>query len=466
MLGCRTLLNGWNWVFCMDCRCQVRSGLFGGMGRLGAIACALVMAVSCDPPPSKPTAKPSASAPASVASAISTASASARPAGSTAAEAGVDAGAVAAADAGSVDAATGSGACPSGMVHVEGDYCMTVRHQCVASFAEKEATGSLGFDDQCWSYAPGSAQCGTGNKKVAVQLKLIPGDKHDQTRADTKHAYGKKYLGVKVGDKVNGCTVEKVLGYGAGVAREGSSLVLDCPPIIRLSFCMDRYEYPNKAGATPARLYNWYDAQDTCEKEGKRLCEEQEWTLACEGPERQPYANGWKREVWKPDDETSRNACNISRCHSDCPPEDRDSTGQCTQFDPNLGKEAPRPPCYVEPEWVATQIPFVSDAKKQKYFDMIDKASGNPQYPFLLPSGSMKRCVSPYGIYDMPGNIDEWVQSFDNYDTKISNLKGGHYLHNCRARCRPVTTRHGPYYFQGSIGFRCCADPGSTAGGR
>jgi formylglycine-generating enzyme required for sulfatase activity len=71
----------------------------------------------------------------------------------------------------------------------------------------------------------------------------------------------------------------------------------------------------------------------------------------------------------------------------------------------------------------------------------------------------MSRCVSPYGIYDLTGNIDEWVQSFDFHDSKISNLKGGHYLHNCRARCRPVTTRHGPYYFQASIGFRCCADP-------
>ena len=353
--------------------------------------------------------------------------------------------------------------CPEDMVRVEGDYCLTVSHRCLESFAGKTATGSLGFDDQCFSYAPGSSRCGTLRKKVKVELKLNAGEKLDQKRADTRHAFGKKFVGVKAGDQVNGCTVERVQGYGRGVAREGSVLELDCPPVIHLSFCMDRYEFPNKKGATPARITNWYDAQEACEGEGKRLCEEHEWTLACEGPERQPYPNGWKREIWTADSEESRGACNISRCTSNCRPEDQDDKGRCTQYDPNLGKDAPRPACYVEPEWVQTQMPFQTEGTKAKYLKKADQASGDPKYPFLLPSGSMDRCVSPYGIYDMAGNVDEWVQSFDHHETKISNLKGGHYLHNCRARCRPVTTRHGPFYFQASVGFRCCRDPKSTA---
>ncbi len=351
------------------------------------------------------------------------------------------------------------GGCPDGMVYVEGDYCMTVSHQCSDSLAEKTATGAIGFDDQCISYVPGSAKCGTARKKVSVHLKVVPGDKQDQVRADPARAFGKKFLGAKAGDVVNGCTVERVRGYGRGVATAGSIVELDCPPVIRLAFCMDRYEYPNQAGATPARLHSWYDAQEACEAAGKRLCEEQEWTLACEGPERQPYPTGWARGTWTADSEESSNGCNISRCYSNCRPEDRDAKGRCTEYDPLLKRTAARPACYVEPTWISTQMPGVSEAAKRKYLDRVDRASGDPNYPFLLPSGSMSRCVSPYGIYDLTGNIDEWVQSFDFHDSKISNLKGGHYLHNCRARCRPVTTRHGPYYFQASVGFRCCADP-------
>ncbi len=353
----------------------------------------------------------------------------------------------------------GSARCPDGMAYVEGDYCMTVSHQCLESLADKSAAGALGFDDQCISYVPGSAKCGTARKKVSVHLKVVPGDKQDQERADPARAFGKKFVGAKAGDVINGCTVERVRGYGRGVATMGSIVELDCPPVIRLAFCMDRYEYPNQPGATPARLTSWYDAQEACEAAGKRLCEEQEWTLACEGPERQPYPTGWARGTWITDGEEANEGCNISRCYSNCRPEDQDKRGWCTEYDPLLKREASRPPCYTEPDWVDQQMPGQSEATKKKYLDMVDRASRDPKYPFLLPSGSQSRCVSPYGIYDLTGNIDEWVQSFDFHDSKISNLKGGHYLHNCRARCRPVTTRHGPYYFQASVGFRCCADP-------
>jgi len=123
---------------------------------------------------------------------------------------------------------------------------------------------------------PGSSKCGTARKKVSVHLKVVPGDKHDQDRADTKHAFGKKFLGAKAGDVINGCTVERILGFGRDSAVPGSIVQLDCPSVIRLAFCMDRYEYPNQPGATPARLASWYEAQETCEAAGKRLCEEQD----------------------------------------------------------------------------------------------------------------------------------------------------------------------------------------------
>ncbi|MFP2958213.1 formylglycine-generating enzyme family protein, partial [Myxococcus sp. 1LA] len=50
------------------------------------------------------------------------------------------------------------------------------------------------------------------------------------------------------------------------------------------SFCVDEYEYPNRAGAVPKVAVAWEEARGTCEREGKRLCTEEEWEKACKGP--------------------------------------------------------------------------------------------------------------------------------------------------------------------------------------
>ncbi len=49
------------------------------------------------------------------------------------------------------------------------------------------------------------------------------------------------------------------------------------------NFCIDRFEFPNRAGAMPKTYINWFDAQAECAKLGKRLCSEEEWIRACDG---------------------------------------------------------------------------------------------------------------------------------------------------------------------------------------
>jgi hypothetical protein len=71
---------------------------------------------------------------------------------------------------------------------------------------------------------------------------------------------------------------------------------------VKKHVCMDKYEYPNRVGANPVVMKTWYEARATCSGEGKRLCTESEWTLACEGEERLPYPYGYAR---------SSEACNI-----------------------------------------------------------------------------------------------------------------------------------------------------------
>ena len=182
----------------------------------------------------------------------------------------------------------------------------------------------------------------------------------------------------------------------------------------RKTFCIDRYEYPNRVGILPTLGVTWGDAGKLCAAEGRRLCTDSEWTLACEGDEMRPYPYGFKRD--------SR-ACNIDKPYI-----------------------VPDEAAYADPERRA------AEAKR------LDQSE---------PSGSRSACVSPFGAYDMTGNVDEWVVN-ERGSAKsapyVSGLKGG-YWGPVRNRCRPMTVDHNQWHFGYQIGFRCCADPvvaGST----
>jgi formylglycine-generating enzyme required for sulfatase activity len=179
-------------------------------------------------------------------------------------------------------------------------------------------------------------------------------------------------------------------------------------PEQRRQFCIDRYEYPNRAGAHPPVMVSWFDAQATCEARGKRLCWSGEWTAACEGPERTPFPYGRARDNTK---------CNIDN----------------TWIDPRLRD------LYAKDPRVA-----------QRELSRLDQSA---------PSGAVEGCVSGFGVHDMTGNFDEWVTSEEPPSDKSqwAGLKGGAWGH-VRNACRPMTTSHPPdfkYYF---VSFRCCAD--------
>jgi tRNA A-37 threonylcarbamoyl transferase component Bud32 len=57
-------------------------------------------------------------------------------------------------------------------------------------------------------------------------------------------------------------------------------------------FWIDRYEYPNVAGAPPLTHVDWQAAADLCQRAGKRLCTESEWEQACAGTEKRAYPYG------------------------------------------------------------------------------------------------------------------------------------------------------------------------------
>jgi eukaryotic-like serine/threonine-protein kinase len=57
-------------------------------------------------------------------------------------------------------------------------------------------------------------------------------------------------------------------------------------------FCIDQYEYPNKKGESPSINITWYEAEEYCKKEDKRLCSGEEWEKACAGKEWLKYSYG------------------------------------------------------------------------------------------------------------------------------------------------------------------------------
>lgn len=73
-------------------------------------------------------------------------------------------------------------------------------------------------------------------------------------------------------------------------------------------------------------------------------------------------------------------------------------------------------------------------------------------------AGERPRCVSPYGVRDLVGNVDEWVHRDGFVRPWRSALRGGWWLAG-RNNCRAQTTAHDEYYFGPQTGFRCCRNP-------
>lgn len=156
------------------------------------------------------------------------------------------------------------------------------------------------------------------------------------------------------------------------------------------------------ATGLPAADVSWTQASEACKANGKRLCKENEWVFACEGEEMRPYPYGFRRDA---------SLCNFEIT-----------------------------------EGLATNKGELADHRQP--------VTANPQ------------CLSPFGVANMVGNIDEWVvlekPHYSNVNggrKMMSGLKGG-WWGPLRNRCRPVTVDHDELFHELQTGYRCCADAG------
>jgi hypothetical protein len=166
----------------------------------------------------------------------------------------------------------------------------------------------------------------------------------------------------------------------------------------------------SRANVVPQGYISGAQSARACMEAGKRLCSRDEWLAACRGPALRiyPYGNSFVA-----------GACNVGRP-------------------------------------VHPLISFYGRSDPSIYtFTNMNNPGINQQPDSLARTGQYDRCVSQDGLFDMHGNLHEWIVEPDG------TFKGGFYAdtNTNGAGCLYTTTAHGFTYHDYSTGFRCCADP-------
>jgi len=177
--------------------------------------------------------------------------------------------------------------------------------------------------------------------------------------------------------------------------------------------CVDRYEAPNRRGHKPLVMQSANEADAWCHAHRKRLCTEDEWIAACEGDDHRQYPYGDTYEYGR---------CNDDRTWK-------------TVDEATLAR------------WPA--------ADAQAHAKELYQASR---------SGSKRRCVSQAGVYDMTGNVEEWVVRTREHANDWPYILAGCYWSGCygggKPTCHSTNNAHGPEFRFYETGFRCCKDAG------
>jgi hypothetical protein len=161
----------------------------------------------------------------------------------------------------------------------------------------------------------------------------------------------------------------------------------------------------SRAGVVPQAYISRNEAETACEASHKRLCKEDEWARACEGRQPTTFPYGDER---KP--------------------------GYCNDHGkPPLASLYADNPHTWEP---------MNDPRLNQQPDTVAK------------TGAFTRCRSSYGVFDMVGNVHEWIADPDG------TFRGGYYLDTTLNGdgCHYKTVAHDAAYHDYSTGFRCCAD--------
>ncbi len=190
------------------------------------------------------------------------------------------------------------------------------------------------------------------------------------------------------------------------------------------------YEARSEPGVFPQAYISRVESARACKSAGKRLCSMKEWRRACRGKRGSlyPYGNHWQARK-----------CNSDRPH-------------------------------------LLSLRFGPDARRWRYEDFNDPTL-DQEPGFLERTGAFDQCGGDHGVYDLVGNLHEWVS--DTVDDALieamdaeevtrnhqpSRTGNGVFLggffsthQELGPGCKFTTVAHEPTYHDYSTGFRCCA---------
>lgn len=206
-----------------------------------------------------------------------------------------------------------------------------------------------------------------------------------------------------------------------------------CPADMALvgAACMDLYEAPNRSDALPLVMYSFDEAAAWCDARGKRLCFEDEWLLACEGPTGTAYPYGAMREAGRCNDDKVWRAYNQSLL-SGWP-----SSAAATDIDS------------LEELLARARATGATGTASANHVESLYQGETPAESP---------GCVGSHGVYDLVGNVEEWTRRRQSTDPLFEGNLRGRYWAEARTCQSGVTTHADPFRFY-EIGFRCCADP-------
>jgi hypothetical protein len=189
-------------------------------------------------------------------------------------------------------------------------------------------------------------------------------------------------------------------------------------------FCIDVFEFPNRACELPMVWIAPTHAETLCRLQGKRLCTQEEWNLAC----RADPAGGADR-LYAYGDDLDLTACNTSKS-----PPDRRTCDART----------------LAGAWSTCGT-------------------------HTEPSGAFPRCRSRFGVFDQHGNVAEIMTRKERDGSIVTQLKGSafFYVEVARRPQDPVEVRTYPdhcnydprwhiepieraWHVNYHLGFRCC----------
>ncbi len=158
----------------------------------------------------------------------------------------------------------------------------------------------------------------------------------------------------------------------------------------------------------PSIRTSWLDAKSACDAAGKRMCTESEWVAACQG---------------------------------------------AAAIDDNGNGEL------ADDMIEGTAYPYGDFHDKTRCWDGRDAEGagtapdGTPWRPVY--TGEMPGCVTPTGVYDLTGNVEEWVGETPD---KAVLLGGAYDTSEDHARCYRRNDTFGAGYANPRTGFRCCSN--------